>query len=407
MKPCTVCLLVVLAWVCGERGASALELNAPTKARTPAAQSQSLALPPSDALTGPLTDSDVGRQILQVEVDSPVSGRGAGGAAMEQLFAARCRSVVFIASRHAQAGDPSALNTGTGSIVSADGLVLTAAHVVDGNQTVAVGVFPSCQPGAQPELFPARVVRTDPRTDLALLRLLKKPAELVVMPLGRLDEIRTGSNVVMIGHPRNLLMSMSLGLVSAVRPDFNFSAPRQPPRRATVIQTDGALNPGNSGGPMMSTAGHLVGVNSFILGQTSAGLNFAVSVTDVRAFLASPTQAPDAAARPPAPPASKAGRACVAKTLKEWREGAARYKLLDLNCKGKGTAILMTPDDRSQLGLLSIDRNGDSQVDVRFHLNAAGNPVGSEWDDDFDGVFDFRGKHLHGEWEPASKIRLR
>src|SRR5437763_1026213 len=160
------------------------------------------------------------------------------------------------------------------------------------------------------------------------------------MPLGQLDDVRPGSTVIMIGHPKGLLMSMSQGLVSAIRPNFRFSGDGRNEQRATVIQTDGALNPGNSGGPMMTADGRLVGVNSFIVGQASAGLNFAISVEDVRTFLARPDVAAgkptvppqaDASARERANPAGQ-GKACEPRMLKEWTAQGAKYVQLDLSC---------------------------------------------------------------------------
>lgn len=401
-------LLAALNVALGNGFAAAQELKAPANAQSPSKLTRSWPLPSPHALRGPMFDSKVGRSLIQVETDPPVNERGAGGESLERLFAARCRSVVFIAHRVGE-GENASVATGTGSIITIEGHVLTAAHVVEGSEVVAVGVFPSCKPGAQPEYYPARVVRADKRTDLALLVLTKMPSDIAVMPLGQLDDVRSGSNVVMIGHPRQLMMSLSQGLVSAVRPDYAWQASDSVSRRATVIQTDGALNPGNSGGPMMSSDGNLVGVNSFIFGQASSGLNFAVSVADVRSFLSGSTSASSPSTAPsqaPSPARSASNDTCKAKVMREWHEGSNRYALLDMDCKGKANGILTIPDDKTSNSILGKDRNGDGKIDVRIYLNASNQPVNSEWDDDYDGKFDFRGEHANGEWQPSRKVRL-
>jgi len=363
------------------------------------------ALPDESPATGLLADPEVGKTLRDVEANPPAISRGLGNDRTEKLFAARCRSVVFIIQRHIKDGRRT-LGTGTGSIVSIDGHVLTAAHVVEGASEVAVGVFPSCKPGARPELFPAKIVRTDPGKDLALLRLTKLPSDISIMPIGKLDEVRTGTAVMMIGHPRQLLMSLSQGMVSAIRPDFNFGS-RESPRRATVIQTDGALNPGNSGGPMLSASGNLVGVNSFILGKTSAGLNFAVSVTDVRDFLAGKSSRTTVARAAPAPrKPTPAKSACKPKELREWRKDKSTVKAFDYNCTGKTNAILIIPDDPKKRSTLGLDRNGDAKPDVIYVLDKKGKPLLSNWDDNFDGKYDYRGAHTNGDWAPYKKTPL-
>lgn len=365
------------------------------------------ALPHPVELTGPMVDAGLGRQLMQVEANPPVTQRGAGGEALERLFAARCRSVVFIAQKITR-GSETSYATGTGSIVSINGHVLTAEHVVEHSDEVGVGIFPNCKPGAQPEFYPARVVKRDRRTDLAVLQLTQMPSDIAVMPLGQIEEVRTGSNVVIIGHPRNLLMSLSQGLVSAIRPDFSWQVGDNVDRRATVIQTDGALNPGNSGGPMMSSDGNLIGVNSFIRGQASAGLNFAVAVSEVRSFISGPAQpAPAPVARAPEPSRpAPAPASCRTRTLKEWKEGGVTYTTLDTNCQGKANAMLAVPEDTSKRSVLLLDRNDDGKVDARIYLSRSGEPEASEWDDDYNGSYDFRGEHNKGEWAPHRKVRL-
>lgn len=387
---------LVVACGAASTAAGADFLAAPPQAVSPLSADPPLALEPGGAL------ADVGlmSRLAAVEADPPPRSRGASSVDLEKLFASRCRAVVYIATED---------GSGTGSIVSAEGYVLTAAHVVSGARKIGVGVFPHCSPGVQPDVYAASVVRIDEVTDLALLRINRPRNSLTVMPFGELGSVRTGSGVVMIGHPKGLLLSMSQGVVSAVRPDFTFSNQGEPEQRATVIQTDGALNSGNSGGPMMNQAGELIGVNSFILGEQSAGLNFAIAVTEVGPFLrrredrllTTHSTRPDAKPEP-----SREDAACKPKVLREWREAGATERLLDIGCAGKPNARLTIPDAPSKRPVLLWDRNGDGQADVRYYLSRTGDPEWSEWDDDFDGNYDFRAEHRGGGWDPTSKTRI-
>jgi len=180
-------------------------------------------------------------------------------------------------------------------------------------------------------------------------------------------------------------MSLSQGTVSAIRPNYKFFKTRQ----ATVIQTDGALNPGNSGGP-----------------KASAGINFAVAVSDVRSFLTNKSSKPATVAKAPAPKSQAKKASCKPKQLKEWKEKQVKYTLYDFYCKGKGNALLAIPNDKKKNPSMALDRNGDEKADAIIVLNREGKPQASKWDDDFDGEFDYRGEHKNGDWEPSRRVRI-
>jgi S1-C subfamily serine protease len=389
---------VVLGWLAGTclASASAQQIAAPSDARNASDATIRFPIQPG----GVLADAALVRRLGEFELDPPVVSRGTNaGSRLEALFASRCRAVVLVAAQSGK-GEREQSGTGTGSVIDSFGFVLTAAHVVAGADKVAIGVFPNCEPGTQPQVYAASVVRVDEIADLALLRFDRTPKDLTTIPLGQLGAVRPGSSVVIIGHPRGLLMSMSQGVVSAIRPDFVFSNENAPQQKATVIQTDGALNPGNSGGPMMSADGSLIGVNSFIY-RTSPGLNFAIAVSDVRTFLGRgesrrfPRQ--DVKAKP---------EECKPKTLKEWREDDGEQALLDIGCAGKANARLIVPDDVRRRATLLWDRNGDGNADARYYLDRNFRPEYSEWDDDYDGKYDYRAEHEGGDWEPKEKTRM-
>ncbi|VAX01686.1 hypothetical protein MNBD_GAMMA22-2082 [hydrothermal vent metagenome] len=382
-------------------GINGLDIKAPDGASAPSHSGNGMSLPSYNPLNGPMSDAALGQIMMQVEAEPPIKTRGAGGNKLERLFAARCRSVVFLAHK-VKINGKEGTYTGTGSIVSMDGHILTAEHVVSGSKMIAVGIFPSCKPGTQPEYFAAKVIKADSSRDLALLQLIKLPSDIAIMPIGKLDEVRTGSSVVLIGHPHNLFMSLSQGTVSAIRPDYKFTQNRQ----ATVIQTDGALNPGNSGGPMMSDDGNLIGVNSFIKGKASAGLNFAVAVSDVRSFITSKNTRFKPKVKAPVVKQKLVKASCKPKSLKQWKKDKTKFTLFDFYCSGKGDAILAIPDDKTKNPFMALDRNKDKKPDVIIILNRKGQPLRSKWDDDFDGEIDYHGKHVNGEWEPSQRVRL-
>ncbi|MDJ0975045.1 MAG: trypsin-like peptidase domain-containing protein [Planctomycetota bacterium] len=142
--------------------------------------------------------------------------------------------------------------TGSGALVSPDGLVLTNDHVVEG----AVGVTLALSDGRE---LVADVLGTDPATDLAVLKVLD-PAGFEHVELADSNAVRPGELAVAVGAPFGLTWSVSVGVVSAVGRSW---PSRLPGRRIDgVIQTDAPLNPGNSGGPLLDAAGRVIGINT-------------------------------------------------------------------------------------------------------------------------------------------------
>jgi serine protease Do len=158
------------------------------------------------------------------------------------------------------------LGLGSGFIVSQDGYVLTNAHVVAGDAEVTVRLA-----DAKRE-FKARVIGADERTDIALLKI--EATGLPTVKLGKSEKLQPGEWVAAIGSPFGFENTITAGIVSATG--------RSLPAETYVpfIQTDVAVNPGNSGGPLMNLAGEVVGVNSMIYSQTGGymGVSFAIPI---------------------------------------------------------------------------------------------------------------------------------
>ncbi len=155
---------------------------------------------------------------------------------------------------------------GSGFIASADGYVLTNAHVVDGADKVTVKLSDSRE-------FAAKVVGTDTKSDIALLKI--DATGLPALRLGDSKDLRPGQWVVAIGSPFGLDHSVTAGIVSAVGRSAGASQQYVP-----FIQTDVAINRGNSGGPLLNTRGEVVGINSQIFSNSGGymGVSFAIPV---------------------------------------------------------------------------------------------------------------------------------
>ncbi|MFC7331554.1 DegQ family serine endoprotease [Rhodocista pekingensis] len=164
---------------------------------------------------------------------------------------------------------------GSGVIVSADGLIITNAHVIQGSDQIQVVL-------ADRREFPAKLVSQDERVDLAVLRIDTKGEQLPFLHLRDSDDLEVGDLVLAIGNPFGVGQTVTSGIVSAVArtaagvSDYNF-----------FIQTDAAINPGNSGGALVTMDGRLIGINSAIYSRSggSIGIGFAIPSNMVRTVI--------------------------------------------------------------------------------------------------------------------------
>jgi S1-C subfamily serine protease len=167
--------------------------------------------------------------------------------------------------------------TGSGVLVSADGKIMTAAHVVHSMDEINVEFLGG-------ETVPARVVSSEPAADLSLLQLQRVPAGARVARLADSDRVRVGDPVFIVGAPYGLSHSMSAGWISARWPAN--SVYRAMPL-AEFLQTDATINTGNSGGPMFDMAGEVIGVVSHNISKSggSEGLGFVVTINTAKRLL--------------------------------------------------------------------------------------------------------------------------
>jgi len=166
--------------------------------------------------------------------------------------------------------------SGSGVIIREDGYIVTNNHVIDKASKIEVTLNNN-------KTYPATLVGTDPATDVALIKI--DASGLPVVPLGDSDSLRLGEWVLAIGSPYDLRSTITAGIVSAKgRSMPNYTGEF---KIESFIQTDAAVNPGNSGGALVNKAGELVGINTAIISQTGSysGYSFAVPVNIVKRII--------------------------------------------------------------------------------------------------------------------------
>jgi S1-C subfamily serine protease len=222
---------------------------------------------------------------------SPISVASSGGLSAREIYARAAPSVVAIQATSSGTG---ATQSGSGFVVDSSGLIMTNEHVIAGGQTITVAFGANLDRSR-----PARLVYADPSEDLALLKIDTTGLRLAALSLGQSGGLEVGDPTYAIGNPYGLDRTLTTGVISALGRTIGA------PNGASIgdaIQTDAALNPGNSGGPLLDGLGRVIGVNSQIasastqasggggLGPGGAtagntGIGFAVPVDAVKSFL--------------------------------------------------------------------------------------------------------------------------
>ncbi|MEM9214786.1 MAG: HhoA/HhoB/HtrA family serine endopeptidase [Cyanobacteria bacterium P01_F01_bin.150] len=163
---------------------------------------------------------------------------------------------------------PERMETGTGSgfILSADGRLITNAHVIDGADVVKVTLKDG-------RIYEGKVMGTDTVTDVAVIKI--EATDLPTVQIGSSEQLMPGQWAIAIGNPLGLDNTVTAGIISAI--DRSSSQVGVPSKRVRFIQTDAAINPGNSGGPLLNDRGEVVGINTAIRANAQ-GLGFAIPI---------------------------------------------------------------------------------------------------------------------------------
>lgn len=233
--------------------------------------------------------------VVYIRTTYSSSSSGGGQDQMEQMF-----GDMFGMGRRRQPSGPQRAS-GSGVIISTDGYIVTNNHVVDKADKIDITTNDHRQ-------FSAKVIGTDPNTDLALIKI--SATNLPIVKFGNSDEARVGEWVLAVGNPFNLASTVTAGIVSAKgrsvgiignednddqtnpfsSPNLDRSQAQTPVLKRGIesfIQTDAVINPGNSGGALVNTKGELIGINSAILSHTGSyeGYGFAIPINLAKKIL--------------------------------------------------------------------------------------------------------------------------
>lgn len=201
------------------------------------------------------------------------------GKSIGDIYDQEGRGVVQVLSTSVVSDDPffgaqESRSSGSGFVIDKAGRIVTNYHVVQDAENVQVSF-------SGEDNVDARVIGVDPSTDIAVLQIDAQARALVTLPLGESDTVRVGDSVVAIGNPFGLERSVTAGIVSALQREI--TAPNGF-AIDEVIQTDAAINHGNSGGPLLNADGEVIGVNAQIESETggNVGIGFAIPINTVK-----------------------------------------------------------------------------------------------------------------------------
>jgi len=292
--------------------------------------------------------------------------------ASQDLYKKIVRSVVHI---YHQGG------TGSGVVVDARGLIITNHHVVSGHKSVAVNFRTQSRGQIRDKrVYIADVIRVKSEWDLALLRMRDVPENLTDMALGHLRDAEIGMEVHAIGHPRNMLWTYTKGVISQIRPGFDWGD-----HRADIIQTQTPINPGNSGGPLFTDAGRLIGINSFSKAKSEA-LHFAISVNHVRQLLDN-----DYSRKQTKSVLPTSIRLTAARSHDSNSNGVKDFFCFDTDSNGKIDMCAVDDDENGIEEYWLLDLNENGTKDGMIAKSKSGSGLIWSFDYDEDGTLDLQG----------------
>jgi serine protease Do len=258
------------------------------------AQTAPQATPPSSpSLTAPTSGFNYGRAKLEnerntVEVVESFDSSIGYITAKSMISRSDC-DPYDLRCRYLQQNQGAQQGTGSGFVIDDSGLMLTNNHVVT-LDSANVGTL-TVKFHNDPKTYEAKVVGRSPAYDVALIQVEAPGKTFSPVPLGDSDTVRVGQKAIAMGNPFGLEFSVTEGIISATGRDFQGSGTNN--LATNVIQTDAAVNPGNSGGPLLNSSGEVVGINTAILSPGTqlsgtgqfAGIAFAVPINLVKSIL--------------------------------------------------------------------------------------------------------------------------
>jgi len=336
-------------------------------------------------------------EILREPSNLPMTNSATRGVKEVQIFEDASPAVVLIETEYA---------TGSGALISSDGLIFTNSHVVGDAKKVTI-YFKPTQAGkySNNEIKIGMVVNNSEQSDLALIKLLETPRDIRPLSLANPSTIKVGQDVHAIGHPGNgAVWTYTRGYIGQIINDHEWNYGDGIDRSVKMlIQSQTPIMEGNSGGPLLNDDGEVIGVNSF--GSDYAGANYAISVKDLEIFLNEKYTIPKAP--PKTARAKKASNEYELNIIKitkaDWDEDGKKDTLyfLDEDNTGIWETVLVEISGREELIVIDdfdengtwdrriIDSNNNSYLDLHiFDQNGDGKADLIGYDDDEDGEVD-------------------
>ena len=275
---------------------------------------------------------------------------------------------------------------GSGAILDAEGHVITNWHVVQDIPEAVVILKPSTGVEIREDLiFAAKVVKVDALSDLALLKIKNPPKNLPSLKLGSIKEVEVGQEVHAIGHPQGEVWTYTKGVISQIRPNYEWTYEDGSLHKAKVIQTQTPINPGSSGSPLLNDQAAIIGINACSMG--GEGLNYAVSSDVIQEFRR-----------------RKGSRVAEKRPL--WgdlqikghtefdlnKDGIVDLVIIDVDGDKKPDAWIFDENQDNQPDYIGFDRNGNQKIDLVVRdLDKDGILETYEFDNNEDGTIDLYG----------------
>lgn len=281
---------------------------------------------------------------------------------------------------------------GTGTLISSDGTILTSWHIIEDLEQVGVIFKPldSTTP-KESDAVQAKVIRIDPLSDLALIKVSFLPKDIKSIELASPKSSAVGSKLSVLGHPYGEIWSHTEGTLSQFLANYKWQSKDGTQHQADVIKFKTPVITGNSGGPILDRKSKLLAIDAFSTAPEQL-ISIGVSVNSVKKLVTA------RAAESFASRAAIAPKATCEPTRLETRRTKPEdgtVHVLDLNCNGRADAMMLVPDDRKKANLLSNDANENGITDsVYFDFERDGKFDEVTFDTNEDGNADLIGRDL-------------
>jgi S1-C subfamily serine protease len=281
---------------------------------------------------------------------------------------------------------------GTGTLISSDGTILTSWHIIEDLEQVGVIFKPldSTTP-KESDAVQAKVIRIDPLSDLALIKVSFLPKDIKSVELASPKSSAVGSKLSVLGHPYGEIWSHTEGTLSQFLANYKWQSKDGTQHQADVIKFKTPVVTGNSGGPILDRKNKLLAIDAFSTAPEQL-VGIGVSVNSVKKLITA------RAAESFASRAAIAPKATCEPTRLETRRTKPEdgtVHVLDLNCNGRADAMMLVPDDRKKANLLSNDANENGITDsVYFDFERDGKFDEVTFDTNEDGNADLIGRDL-------------